>query len=238
MSASAETHVVVCPRFVAPLDPGFQPAALWNRAVVASAEARGAVPLVIALEGEGGRVTRYESVMAAVPGEEDMRYAERLLKMLLWARGGWRVLVAGPAGVAEALAAAYAPGGARAFDAESMRKAYGKPLVIEGVALEAIPETRENVRPLGGHLDGCRIGFDLGASDFKLAAVEGGEVVWAHEIPWDPKNQADPDYHYQHLAEGLRTAASHLPRVDAIGGSSAGIIVDKQFMVASLLRSI
>jgi predicted NBD/HSP70 family sugar kinase len=238
MSASAETHVVVCPRFVAPLDPGFQPAALWNRAVVASAEARGAVSLVMALEGDGGRVTRYESVMAAAPGEEDMRYAERLLKMLLWARGGWRVLVAGPAGVAEALAAAYAPGGARAFDAESMRKAYGKPLVIEGVALEAIPETRENVRPLGGHLDGCRIGFDLGASDFKLAAVEGGEVVWAHEIPWDPKNQADPDYHYQHLAEGLRTAASHLPRVDAIGGSSAGIIVDNQFMVASLLRSI
>ena len=238
MPDSAETPVVVRPRFVAPLDPGFQPAALWNRAVVASAEARGAVSLVMALEGEGGRVTRYESVMAAAPGEEDMRYAERLLKMLLWARGGWRVLVAGPAGVAEALAAAYAPGGARAFDAESMRKAYGRPLVVEGVALEAIPGTHENARPLGGHLDGCRIGFDLGASDFKLAAVEAGEVVWAHEIPWDPKNQADPDYHYQHLAEGLRTAASHLPRVDAIGGSSAGIIVDNQFMVASLLRSI
>jgi hypothetical protein len=175
MPDSAETPVVVRPRFVAPLDPGFQPAAMWNRAVVASAEMRGAVPLVMALQGEGGRVTRYESVMAAVPGVDDMRYAERLLKMLLWARGGWRVLVAGPAGVAEALAAAYAPGGARAFDAESMRKAYGRPLVVEGVALEAIPETHENVRPLGGHLDGCRIGFDLGASDFKLAAVEAGK---------------------------------------------------------------
>jgi len=36
----------------------------------------------------------------------------------------------------------------------------------------------------------------------------------------------------------LHRAAAHLPRVDAIGGSSAGIIVDNEIRVASLLRAI
>jgi predicted NBD/HSP70 family sugar kinase len=91
---------------------------------------------------------------------------------------------------------------------------------------------------LGGHLDGCRIGFDLGASDYKVAAVKDGEVVYSDEFPWNPKDQADPRYHYEHLNSGLKKAAAHLPRVDAIGGSSAGVIVDNKFMVASLLRAV
>jgi hypothetical protein len=36
----------------------------------------------------------------------------------------------------------------------------------------------------------------------------------------------------------LHRAAAHLPRVDAIGGSSAGIIVDNEIRVASLLRAV
>src|SRR5512144_1190875 len=36
----------------------------------------------------------------------------------------------------------------------------------------------------------------------------------------------------------LKTAASKMPRVDAIGGSSAGIYVDNRVMVASLFRGI
>src|SRR6185437_5369745 len=41
-----------------------------------------------------------------------------------------------------------------------------------------------------------------------------------------------------HLNGGLKKAAAHLPRVDAIGGSSAGVIVDNQIKVASLFRSV
>jgi len=63
-------------------------------------------------------------------------------------------------------------------------------------------------------------------------------VVYSDEFPWNPKDQPDPEYHYRHLAEGLKKAAAHLPRVDAIGGSSAGVIVNNQFMVASLLRAV
>jgi predicted NBD/HSP70 family sugar kinase len=68
--------------------------------------------------------------------------------------------------------------------------------------------------------------------------VVNGEVVFTEEAPWDPKSQANPDYHYHHIVSALHRAAAHLPRVDAIGGSSAGIIVDNEIRVASLLRAV
>ena len=37
-----------------------------------------------------------------------------------------------------------------------------------------LPAERSETRPLGRHLDGCRIGFDLGGSDRKVAAVVDG----------------------------------------------------------------
>jgi predicted NBD/HSP70 family sugar kinase len=137
------------------------------------------------------------------------------------------------------LDSAYRPGGARAFDADLMSRVYGRKFEVIPAANPAeVPSAVESERVLGGNLDGCRIGFDLGASDYKVAAVRDGEAVYSDEFPWNPKDEADPDYHYRHLNEGLRRAAEHLPRVDAIGGSSAGVIVDNRFMVASLLRSI
>ena len=91
--------------------------------------------------------------------------------------------------------------------------------------------------PPAAILKGCRIGFDLGASDYKVSAVVNGEAVFTEESPWDPKNQPNPEYHYHHISAALHRAAAHLPRVDAIGGSSAGIIVDNEIRVASLLRA-
>jgi predicted NBD/HSP70 family sugar kinase len=38
--------------------------------------------------------------------------------------------------------------------------------------------------------------------------------------------------------DSLRRAAAHLPRVDAIGGSAAGVYVDNEIRVASLFRSV
>ena len=88
------------------------------------------------------------------------------------------------------------------------------------------------------HLDGCRIGFDLGASDYKVAAVQDGNVLYSDEFPWDPKNQPDPQYHFDHIMTGLKKAAAYLPRVDAIGGSTAGVVVNNRIMVASLFRAV
>jgi predicted NBD/HSP70 family sugar kinase len=87
-------------------------------------------------------------------------------------------------------------------------------------------------------LDGCRIGFDLGASDRKVSAVVEGKVIYSEEVVWEPRKHADPEYHYREITTALKTAASKMPRLDAIGGSSAGIFIDNRPMVASLFRSI
>ena len=119
-----------------------------------------------------------------------------------------------------------------------MSRIYERPFEFAVMAAESVPADKEMNVTLGGHLDGCRIGFDLGASDYKVAAVRNGEVVYSDEFPWNPKDQPDPQYHYDHLNRGLKQAAAFLPRVDAIGGSSAGVIVDNKIMVASLFRAV
>jgi predicted NBD/HSP70 family sugar kinase len=197
---------------------------------------------VIALERGRGSVSVYRTAILPHQGanaEWNCRYAERLLKFLLWQKGGWRVMVSGEPGVAGYLSAVYSPAGARAFDHRFMgERVYGRPFTIESVAAGAIPEERETTAPLGRHLDGCRIGFDLGASDRKCAAVVEGRAVWSDETPWNPAAQSDPQYHFDGVQDSLRRAAAHLPRVDAIGGSAAGVYVDNRVRVGSLYRAV
>lgn len=214
--------------FLAALDPGFRPAELEQQAYVAAAMRAGnALPLVIALEREGGLVSRYETVVN--PAAPDTRqYVDRLVKFLLWARGGWRLYLQGPREVCAGVSV-------RSFDRTSMEEIYERSFDI--VVGEA-PAAKEAELKLGGHYDGCRLGFDLGASDYKIAAVIDGEVVFCEEFPWQPVTQADPEYHYQLLNDGLKKAAAYLPRVDAIGGSTAGAVVDNQLVAASLFRSV
>lgn len=227
------------PKSAPPLDPGFAPAVLFNRHYVAAAQQSGrAVPLVLGLERENGLVSRYETLVLPETTAPTLRYVERLVKILLWARGGWRVWFGGPRTIGEHIARCYAPGGERAFDVDLMGRVYERSFEVVITDAAAVPAENELHRSIGGHLDGCRIGFDLGASDYKVAAVKDGEVVYADEFPWNPKDEPDPQYHYDHLNRALKAAAAHLPRVDAIGGSSAGVIVDNRFMVASLLRSV
>jgi predicted NBD/HSP70 family sugar kinase len=101
-----------------------------------------------------------------------------------------------------------------------------------------LPPEREQGKAVGGHLDGCRIGFDAGGSDRKVAAVIDGKEVFATETVWQPKLESDPDYHFNGIDDSLRQAAAHLPRIDAIGVSSAGIYVGNRTMVASLFRQV
>lgn len=223
----------------APLDPDFQPAALWNRHYVKAAKASGrAVPLVIGLERERGLLSRLETVVKPDAGADTLRYAERLVKFLLWARGGWRLWLGGPQEIGDYISQVYTQTGARSFDAGLMSRAYERPFEVLVMDAKNIPAENEMSASLGGHLDGCRLGFDLGASDYKVAALQDGEVVFSDEFPWNPKDQPDPKYHYDHINSGLKKAAACLPRVDAIGGSSAGVIVDNQIMVASLFRAV
>lgn len=227
------------PAFTAPLDPGFLPAVLFNRHYVASAQATGkAVPLVIGLERECGLVSRFETVVKPTADAETLLYVERIVKFLLWARGGWKLHLGGPKAIGEAIKKTYSARGARKFDCEMMAISYGKKFEVVLTTANKVPAAKDMQVAAGGHLKGCRIGFDLGASDYKVSAVIDGEAVFTEETPWDPKNQANPEYHYHHLSAALHRAAARMPRVDAIGGSSAGIIVDNEIRVASLLRAI
>ncbi len=236
---------MACPKITPSLHPQFRPAVLWNRAFRQAVEIGGRSELlVIGLERADGSVSSFQTrvfpsfLSENVQLEATFRYAERLVKCLLWMRGGCRVIVGGPVEVGREIQRMYSRRGRRAFDTQLMSAAYGKKFVVEVTSADSVPPTFEKTRPLGRHLDGCRIGFDLGASDRKVCAVIEGEPVFSEEIPWDPSNQSDPAYHYHQVMSGLHQAASRLPRVDAIGGSAAGIYIDNQAMVASLFRSI
>jgi predicted NBD/HSP70 family sugar kinase len=164
---------------------------------------------------------------------------ERLLKFLLWQKGGWRVLVAGADELVPQLASIYSPKGERAFDHHFMgEKIYGKSFLIERAELGELPEDRDAGIAMGRNLEGCRIGFDLGGSDRKAAALIDGKVVYSEEIAWDPYFQKDPAYHIEGVHDSLLKAAAHLPRVDAIGGSAAGVYVNNEVRVASLFRGV
>ncbi len=223
----------------APLDPGFAPAVLYNRDYLQSVRASGTgVPLILGLERECGLVSRFETLVRPNADSETMLHIERMVKFLLWARGGWKLHIGGPAVIGELIRKTYSARGARKFDCQMMELAYGKKFEVILTTADKVPAAKDMQVAAGGHLKGCRIGFDLGASDYKVSAVIDGEAVFAEETPWDPKNQPNPEYHYHHISAALHRAAAHMPRVDAIGGSSAGIIVDNEIRVASLLRAI
>jgi predicted NBD/HSP70 family sugar kinase len=221
-------------------DPGFQPVCRGWLDYLDRARAAGEMPLRLAIERENGHVSVFETIAPAKDSDPESTYRmiERVVKFLLWSRGGWRVHFQGPAAVGRRLKADYSETGARAFDARTMGGVYGQPFEVALHSAATFPEPREAVHFPGGYLRGCRIGFDLGASDYKVAAVIDGEPVWSEEIPWAPGDQSDPEYHYEHIQAGLKKAAAHLPRVDAIGGSSAGIIINRQVRIASLFRSV
>jgi len=230
------------PRFVPPLHQQFAPVVLANHAFLNAVRGSGhAVPLTIALERHEGFVSVYKTECfddSDPSAGYNLPFAERLVKTLLWKHGGWRVVVAGPRGVGEHIRQTYSPQEARAFDAGFMSGVYEHPFAVEITAPENAPEPREGGVALGRHLHGCRIGFDLGATDRKVAAVIDGEAVFTEEVVWDPRNAVDPAYHYNEIMAGLKSAAGHLPRVDAIGGSSAGIYINNRPRVGSLFRAV
>jgi len=232
----------IAPRFVPALDPAFVPASLWNRAYRALVAETGGRPLAVALERSDGSVSVFHTALLPHEGGAiaiNHRYVERLVKFLLWQKGGWRVTIAGEPRIADHLRGVYSPTGTRAFDYEFMgERIYGRPMTVESLDYDAAPAERETAAPLGRHLDGCRIGFDLGASDRKCAAVVDGRVVASEEIAWNPAPQQDPQYHFDGIQDSLKRAAAHLPRVDAIGGSAAGVYVGNEVRVGSLYRGV
>ena len=218
------------------LDPGFVPFGIWMDAYLKGAKK----PIAIAVERNGGQIAVRDTFIHGTPdmAAADYRYVERMVKFLLWSIGGFRVYICGAEEIGEKLKADYSVAGERAFDFDFFQKLYERPLEVLVLPLAECPAANESAQPLGGHLDGCRIGFDAGGSDRKVSAVIDGECVYSEEVIWFPKLNEDPDYHYGHILEAFKTAASKMPRVDAIGVSSAGDYIDNEPRVASLFIKV
>ena len=204
----------------------------------------GAKPDVVSVawERENGNVFRYDFPVAKRLSPDAAEYVafvtERIAKFILWSAGGWKLYLAGPEAVVRPVANAYTKKGLRSFDYGFFNDLYGRPFEVEVLPLKKMPGAAEKTVKVKTVADGCRIGFDLGASDFKVSALDKGKVVFSKEFPWDPRNQDDPEYHYAKITAGLKEAAASLPRVDAIGCSTAGTLVGKRLGPASLLRAV
>ena len=224
----------------AKLDPQFQPLSLICRDM-REATAQDGQDLIIAIERNKGYISTYKTRIfkdGTGHDEENFRFVERMTKALLWVAGGYKVIIAGSPVVGEKIKEAYTYEGLRAFDVNFMERVYETKFEVILCDIEDAPADKSAAAPIGRHLDGCRIGFDAGGSDRKVSAVINGESVYSEEVVWFPKTNSDPDYHYQGILDAMKTAASKMPRVDAIGVSSAGVYIDNRIMVASLFLKV
>ena len=215
------------------LDKSFIPLHLFNKAYLEGAKK----PLGIAVERADGEMA---SVHTFMYGTEEMReadryYVRRLVKTLLWMKGGFRVYVTDRE-LYEYLNECFSKNGNQAFDWDYFANIYERPFEI--VLTDTVPEAKDSPKKAGGHLEGCRIGFDAGGSDRKVSAVIDGETVYSEEVVWYPKLNSDPNYHYDGIVSALKSAAEHMPRVDAVGVSSAGVYINNRTMNASLFLKV
>ncbi|XFA98615.1 ROK family protein [Candidatus Izemoplasma sp. B36] len=230
------------PKETVDLDPLYSPMILNN--IVFENQVRKSlnpVEINIAIERSRGMIHREKCyIFNDTYHEQDANfiYVERLIKTLLWVKGGFRIYLAGDEVIGRQVQDAYSINGLREFDREFMSRVYEKPFEVIITTKENMPVENEVSKPIGRHLDGCRIGFDAGGSDRKVSAVINGEPVYSEEVVWHPKTNSNPDYHYEGILDSISRAASKLPQVDAIGISSAGIFIDNRVAVASLFRKV
>ena len=224
------------------LDKDFMPISLINRAYRNKlSQYKNSIDIKIALEREEGLVYTYSTqVFPENSGmdEENILYIERIVKTLLWTRGGWKITIGGCQSLGEYITKLYSQGGAREFDADFMSRVYEKRFIVEIVDLKDVPDTKGAGKSLGRHMEGCRIGIDLGGSRKKISAVINGQVVYTDDALWQPKTNKNPEYHYEEILSIIKKAVQNLPKVDALGISSAGIIVNNRIMISSLFLEV
>ena len=218
------------------LDGDFIPFGVWIDAYEKGAEK----PLTIAIERDKGKISVHHTKIHGTEAlrEADYRYVERYVKFLLWSIGGFRIYICGDSALAQRLQKAYTLEGERKFDVQFMQDVYEVPFEVIDCSIEDCPQANESSVSIGGHMEGCRIGFDAGGSDRKVSAVIDGKTVYSEEVVWHPKTESDPQYHFDGIVSAFKTAASKMPRVDGIGVSSAGVFIGNSPMVSSLFIKV
>ena len=229
-------------KIIAPLDKAFTPIYRSLCDLQARAEKENGPTLRIALERNDGLTAVRDMRLLPETPENDalnLTLAERMIKSMIWVYGGFRVTLAGSRKVYEGVKDQYRVSGKREFDAQFMARVYEHDFeVLYAASLAEAPAQKDASSPIGRHLDGCRIGFDAGGSDRKVSAVIDGQSVYSEEVVWFPKTTADPAYHFDGIVSAMKTAASKMPRVDAIGVSSAGVYINNHTMKASLFLKV
>ena len=224
------------------LEPAFRPAIVelrkFNEDVAKCADKQ---HLIVAVERAGGYIYRREFDIFP-DGVDDARNAlitERLIKSILWIIGGFKIYIAGSHPVYLAIKDYYRVGGLREFDYDFWSTTFEREVEVVECTLDSIPAEVVSSEAAGGHLDGRRIGFDAGGSDIKVSAVVDGEVISSEEIVWLPKLNDDINYHYEHIYNAMKVGVERLGGdVDAIGISTAGVIVTDRPMVSSIFIKV
>ena len=227
------------PSIAPSLDGDFRPAALAWRAFAQSIAGR-PQPIRIAMEQGDGSTYVFSRAISRDDVAANLRFLEREVRFLLWAVGGFRIHLDAPELLVLLLRDyLYRYDANRLFDQEVMGPTiYGRPCEIVHAPGGAFPAPRHVTVPLGRHSGGCRVAIDKGASDIKAYAEQDGVTTFAGEFKWDPNPQTDPAYHNEHIRRAIAAAAASLPRVDAIGVSSAGVYIANEPRIASLFRGL
>ena len=219
-------------RNIPPLDHHFAPFGQYLTSYLNSTH----IPLNIGIERDENNMSVHKTFIRGTG--EDLQFIERVVKTLLWIKGGYKVTIYGDPRIADFLRGCYRKGGAREFDYMFMSKIYEKEFRVCCEPIENTPGEKEQRTAIGRNRLGCRIGFDAGGSDRKVSAVVNGKALYSEEVLWLPKENDDPQYHFDGIVSSLKTAASKMPRVDSIGVSSAGIYVNNRTMAASLFIKV
>lgn len=197
--------------------------------------------LIVAVERNDGFIYRkeFDIFEEGVDDERNIFITERTIKSILWIVGGFRIYISGSKKVYERIKDYYRPGGLRDFDYDFMSTVYERNMEVVYREVEDMPKEVSCSIPVGGHLNGRRIGLDVGGSDIKVSAVVNGETIYSEEIVWLPKLSEDVNYQYDFLYNALMKGIEKLGGdVDGIGVSAAGVLVANKPMVSSIFIKI
>lgn len=227
-------------KFIPSYDKGFRPFFEELKSFRREAESAPNATLKVCVERNKGNNYIFTTKIFTDGSMLDRNYfiVERMIKLALWVVGGYKIYICGSHDIYERIKRDYSKEGKRAFDYGFMSDVYERDFEVVEVAEADFPTYSPATVKIGGFKEGCRIGFDAGGSDRKVSAVIDGKVVFSEEVVWSPKLSADYRYQYEGIKSAFLSAAEKMPRVDAVGVSSAGVYVDNKIMVSSLFIKV
>lgn len=164
--------------------------------------------------------------------EESYFYLKKVLLALLWTVGGSRFLLRCNLSFYSRFVERIKKDEEVYASFKAIEEIYGEPVSFTFV--EEMPHRVIETSKRSLFSSGCRIGLDLGGSDIKVMTLQDGKVLYSSEILWSPKTARDPSYHESFIRSVLKEAASYLPRVDAVGVSTSGVVEEEELIYPSL----